>query len=101
MALQQRDCAPEGLGHQLTIMIIIIIIIEENPNPKVTDFFLCLILTASRVFCDFSSFSVIPPHVTSSLHDIPIRLVKARVFLSLDSSLLRESQAAVTLWEMR
>ena len=39
-----------------------------------------LVLTASRVFCDFNSFPTYPSGVISSLHYIPIRLVKARVF---------------------
>ena len=50
-----------------------------NSQPR-HRFFLCLILTASRVFCDFLSFSINPLRVISSLHYIPIRLVKARVF---------------------
>ena len=54
--------------------------LEEVNIMKRGDNAICLILTASRMFCDFLSFSFNPPRVISSLHYTPIRLVKARVF---------------------
>ena len=41
--------------------------IDSQPRHR---FFLCLILTASRVLSDFLSFSINPPRVTSSLQYI-------------------------------
>ena len=51
-----------------------------NRGEEEVTFFLCLILPASLLFCEFLSFSINPPAVISFLYYIPIRLVKARVF---------------------
>ena len=69
----RRQVYPNDQSSQLFLPL------NDAEPPFPAKFFLCLILTASRVFCDFLPFSINLPRVISYLHYIPIRLVKARV----------------------